>query len=364
MCCCGMEYTRRQWLWTTLLLSASAFVSNLVRAEEPPSPAALEALKDHLSVDTHSHAGTTGIVSKSAPNDDLAKAMRAGGLAAVCLATVPDGPLLGRVNGVLRAMRPAQPDELHQFNLKRLDWIDRLVADHGMRRALTMEELRAAHAAGQPAIIYDIEGLDFLERKLDRLQECYQRGVRHVQLVHYTPNDIGDFQTGEAVHNGLTAFGADVIRECNRLGMVVDVAHGTEATVMQAVKVTTKPLLLSHTALQGSKAMGPAGGLTGRQITPAHAKAVAETGGAVGIWHFFPSLPRYADGIKEMVDVVGVDHVCMGTDQQVAPGILQDYGTLPRLVDLLLKNGFSADEAGKIVGGNYLRIFAAATGTA
>jgi membrane dipeptidase len=364
MCCCAMELTRRQWLWTTVMVSASAFLTNLVHAQEPPSPAALQVLKDHWSVDVHTHAGTTGITSKSGPNDDLARVMREGGLAAVCLAEVPDGPLLGRdAKGVLRALRQPGPDELYRGHLNRMEWIDAMVKDHGMVRALTVADLKAAHAAGQPAIIQDIEGLDFLDKKLERLQESHTRGVRHVQLVHYTPNDIGDFQTGEVIHHGLTPFGADVIRECNRLGLVVDVAHATEGMVMQAVKVATKPVLLSHTAIQGSKAQGDTP-LTARQISPAHAKAVADTGGAVGIWHFFPTLQRYVDGVKEMVDVVGVDHVCIGTDQQVAPGILQDYGKLPVLVDLLLKSGFSADEAGKIVGGNYLRIFTAATGAA
>ena len=108
----------------------------------------------------------------------------------------------------------------------------------------------------EASIIQDIEGLDFLETKLERLEESHRRGVRTMQLVHYTPNDIGDFQTGAVVHNGLTPFGADVIRACNRLGVVVDVAHATADTVKQAVKVSSKPLLLSHTALRGSRAQG------------------------------------------------------------------------------------------------------------
>jgi microsomal dipeptidase-like Zn-dependent dipeptidase len=170
----------------------------------------------------------------------------------------------------------------------------------------------------------DIEGLDFLEMKLERLEEAHKRGVRHAQLVHYTPNDIGDFQTGAVTHNGLTPFGADAIRALHRLGFVCDVAHATQDTVKQATKVATKPLLLSHTALLGSKAMGPTR-LQGRQITPDHARIVAETGGSVGIWHFFPSLDKYVDGVKEMVDVIGVDHVSIGTDQQVTAGSLQDY---------------------------------------
>src|ERR1700751_5592117 len=181
-----------------------------------------------------------------------------------------------------------------------------MVANHGLRRAPTAGDVEAAPAAGQPAIVMDIEGLDFLEMKIERLEDAHQRGVRHTQLVHYTPNDIGDFQTGAVTHNGLTAFGAEAIQACHRLGLVCDVAHATEDTVKQATKVATKPLLLSHTALFESKAMGPTP-LRKRQSSRDHARAIAETGGSIGIWHFFSSLGRYVEGLKEMVDVVGVD---------------------------------------------------------
>jgi membrane dipeptidase len=197
--------------------------------------------------------------------------------------------------------------------------------------------------------------------KLERLEEAHQRGVRHAQLVHYTPNDIGDFQTGTVTHNGLTSFGAEAIRACHRLGLVCDVAHATEDTVKQATKVATKPLLLSHTALFESRAMGPTR-LKGRQISRDHAKAIAETGGSIGVWHFFPSLDKYVEGLKEMVDVVGVDHVSIGTDQQVVSGSLQDYAQWVQLVAAMLHGGFTPEEAGKIAGGNYMRIFDAAVG--
>src|SRR5258708_15119962 len=130
--------------------------------------------------------------------------------------------------------------------------MDEMVGEHGLRRALNAADLAAAHAAGQPSIVMDVEGLDFLETKLERLEEAHRRGVRHVQLVHYTPNDIGDFQTGTVTHRGLTAFGAEVIRACHRLGFVCDVAHATEDTVKEAGKGPTKPLLLSHPAPSGS----------------------------------------------------------------------------------------------------------------
>jgi len=357
-------------MWSTALASVGAMLagdlaprgSTAAAQTNETTSAALEVLRKSISIDVHTHGGTTGITSQFAPSGNLANGMRAGSLAVACLADVPDGPLLGRnAAGVLVAQRTPAPGQLYKHHLERLIWMDEMVASHGLRRALSAADLESAHAAGQPAIIGDVEGLDFLETKLERLEEAHQRGVRHVQLVHYTPNDIGDFQTGAVTHRGLTPFGADVIRACHRLGLVCDVAHATEDTVKQAVKVATKPLLLSHTALSGSRAMGPTP-LAGRQISPDHARAIAETGGSVGIWHFFPSLDKYVDGVKEMVDVAGVDHVCIGTDQQVSPGSVQDYAQWVQLVAAMLRGGFSPEEAGKIAGGNYVRIFRAAVG--
>jgi len=368
MDCCGRALTRRSYMWGTILTSFGAILGGgggprgstaAAQAAETASTA-LDVLRNSISVDVHTHGGTTGITSKAPPSNDLANGMRAGSLAVACLADVPDGPILGRnAAGVLTALRTPEPGMLYKHHLERLTWVDEMVANHGLRRALTAADLEAAHSAGEPAVVVDIEGLDFLEMKLERLEESHQRGVRHAQLVHYTPNDIGDFQTGAVMHNGRTEFGAEAIRACHRLGFVCDVAHATEDTVKQATKVATKPLLLSHTALFESRAMGPTP-LKGRQISADHARAIAETGGSIGIWHFFPSLDMYVEGLKEMVDIVGVDHVSIGTDQQVAPGSLQDYAQWAQLVAAMLRGGFTPEEAGKIAGGNYLRIFHAA----
>ena len=372
MDCCGHGYavTPRAWMWGMALTSIDAMLAGEVgkrgstaaaQAAETAS-GALAVLRKSISVDVHTHGGKTGITSKAPPNDDLAHAMRAGSLAVACLAYVPDGPVLGRnAQGVLAAVRTPEPGQLYRHHLERLAWMDEMVAKHGLRRALSAADLEEAHKAGEPAIIADVEGLDFLEMKLERLEEAHQRGIRHVQLVHYTPNDIGDFQTGVIMHQGLTSFGAEVIRACHRLGFVCDVAHATEDMVNQAVKVATKPVLLSHTALSRSRAMGPTP-LSGRQISPDHARAIAETGGSIGIWHFFPSLDKYVEGLKEMAEIVGVDHVSIGTDQHVSPGSLPDYTQWMHLVAAMLRGGFTPEEAGKVAGGNYMRIFRAAVG--
>ena len=372
MDCCGYGYglAPRHWMWNSPLTSVSTLLAGDIGPRHSTAAAqaaetasvALDVLRKSISVDVHTHGGKTGITSKAPPSDDLANAMRSGSLAVACLADVPDGPILGRnVAGVLAAVRAPESGQLYRHHLERLAWMDDVVANHGLRRALSAADLEAAHKAGQPAIIADVEGLDFLERKLERLEEAHQRGIRHVQLVHYTPNDIGDFQTGAIMHQGLTPFGAEVIRACHRLGFVCDVAHATADMVKQAVGIATRPLLLSHTALSGSRAMGPTP-LSGRQISPDHARAIAETDGLIGIWHFFPSLDKYVDGLKEMAEMVGVDHVSIGTDQHVTPGSVPDYTQWVHLVAAMLRGGFTREEAGKIAGGNYVRIFRAAVG--
>ena len=135
----------------------------------------------------------------------------------------------------------------------------------------------------------------------------------------------------------------------------------TIKTAKAAAKVSTKPLLLSHTALAGSKAMTTTR-LAARCVTQDHARAIAETGGGIGIWAIFENLDKYVEGMKEMVDVIGIDHVCVGTDQQVVPGALQDYSQWVNLVAAMLRGGFTAEEAGKIAGANYIRIFRSAVG--
>lgn len=163
------------------------------------------------------------------------------------------------------------------------------------------------------------------------------------------------------MNGGLTAFGAEVIRRCNRMGIVVDVAHGTYELVKKAAAATSKPLVLSHTSLSNRQAPWT------RQITSDHARAIAATGGVVGIWPvtaFFPNIVAYAtDGFARMVDVIGVDHVGLGTDQMGLPGgsVLSNYADLPQLA-AALRTRFNAEETAKLLGGNYRRVFEASIG--
>ncbi len=153
------------------------------------------------------------------------------------------------------------------------------------------------------------------------------------------------------------AFGVEVTRRCNQMGIVVDVAHGTFELVKKAVAATPPPLVLKHPPLTARPLRWT------RRILPDHARAIASTGGVIGIWPvsaYFPNVVSYADGFARMVDVVGIDHVGLGTDQLglVGSSTLPSYADVPQLATAW-RGKFTAEETAKLLGGNYRRVFAA-----
>src|SRR5258705_1419023 len=337
-----------------LLLNACSGVGGK-RAEtlDPRVPVLLEGA---ISVDMHTHAAGAGYART--PRYDLAARMREGHMTAVCLCHSADGPVIGRTgpNGLLRQQRDPRPGELYAHTVRRLDFMDALVASaNGLTRVLTPADLLAAKAAGQPALIGTIEGCQFMDGKLERIEEVYGRGIRQLQIVHYMPSDLGDQQTEPVQWKGLSPLGAEVIRECNRLGMVVDVAHGTYQLVEQAAQVSAVPFILSHTSLsRGPLRPSP------RLISVEHARLMAQAGGVIGIWpngNLFVNVQAWVVDIARTVDAAGVDHVGIGTDMEGGVNeVWADYAELPAVVNLLLERGFSPEETSKLIGGNYVRI--------
>jgi membrane dipeptidase len=313
-------------------------------------------LTETISVDFHTHAAGAGYART--PRFDLADHMRRGRLSAVCLCHSADGPVIRRSagGGRIRQYRDPAPGELHAFTEARLAFMDAMVSQHGMTRVLSPADLEAAKAAGSPALIGTIEGCQFMDGRLDRVKAVYDRGIRHLQLVHYMPSDLGDQQTEDPKWGGLSPLGADVIRECNRFGIVVDVAHGTQALVQQAAAVSAVPFVLSHTSLSRT-----APGQYSRLISVEHARLMAQVGGVIGVWpsgYSFVDARDWVGGIARMVDAVGVDHVGIGTDMEGGVNeVWDDYADLPAVADLLLKHGFTPAEASKLLGGNYVRVF-------
>jgi len=351
-------FTRRALLAAGPLLCVAAAVPSAVAA-------ARQAIADAVTVDMHSHAGALiGVwrVHDNAPFAPVAAPMRAGGMALACLAIVPDAPALRSVADTrFEPFRLPEPGELYAYSQLAFARLHALARAEGLRIVADAAGLRAATSSA-PAVIVASEGGDFLEGVPERIDEAYERWrLRHLQLTHYRVNELGDIQTEAPVHGGLTAMGAEAIRRCNRRGIVVDVAHGTYDLVRQAAAVTTKPLVLSHTSLVAAPAP------RSRRISPDHARAVADTGGVIGVWpplHLFPTLPALAAGIARMVDVVGIDHVGLGTDMGglIAGSCLPGYEMLPALTAALLDTGFHATELRQLLGGNYARVFEATLG--
>ena len=358
-----MRASRREFLSGLAGMGAATLVGakRVFAADVDPRVARIVA--DTIAVDMHSHVQVR-FGERANPAIDLTGEMRRAGFSAVCQTYALDG---SAVSG---------PEEYYTREMQGLAFEDGLLSASGLKRALTLKDLETAHAQKQPVIVQAVEGAQFLAGKLDRLNEVYGRGLRHLQLLHEKDDlvsPMGDVYTAPADHlGGLTAFGADVIKECNRLGILVDLAHGTGATVIAAVKVAAKPMIVSHTGMPGMQGRESNADMDRRLIPKDAAKAVADAGGVVGVWwRLSNSLTEYVQGIRAMVDVVGVDHAGIGTDSDVTASYALPYtnqlwpdengGFFYAVAGEMLKQGFKADEISKIGGGNFCRVFGQAT---
>lgn len=219
------------------------------------------------------------------------------------------------------------------------------------------------------------EGGDMLEGKPERVQEIYRDGVRCLQLVHYTQNELGDLQTasgslapGRSHHGGLSPIGREVVREMGRLGMIVDVAHASLDTVRDVVEATEGPVVLSHSLLKHD---GVHPGLLPRLLTPEHARLVSQTGGVIGIWPlgvFDPdeqaSMQDFVDATLRLIDAVGVNHVGYSTDMGTMSIPFREYDQLARWKEGLLDGGLSLEEMRNVAGGNAWRVLKEVLGDA
>jgi membrane dipeptidase len=357
--------------WSTLtrrgVLAGGPLICLAAADARAQSETARKVIAAGPPIDIHSHAGgiaNTDRLRSGVGFSPVHAPMRDGGMAAICWAITGDGGTVRlSPEGRLRPYRDPAPGELRDHAIMGFDRILQLARTERLRIIATVADLRAS-GPNAPGVIISCEGADFLEGRIDGLDEAYRRWtLRHLQLTHYRVNELGDIQTEAPVHGGLTDFGAQVIRRCNQLGIVVDVAHGTFDLVKRAASVTTRPLVLSHTSLV------PWPKQYSRNIGPEHAKLIAGTGGVIGVWppaSIFPSLAALATGIARMADVAGIDHVGLGSDMRglVGPSVFPDYDYLPAFAEALLEAGFSEQDAGKVLGGNYARVFAASLKTA
>lgn len=270
----------------------------------------------------------------------------------------------------------AETGEYYTDYLQAMAFEDRLLERNRMRRALDMKGLQAAHKQKQPIIIQSVEGAQFIEGRLERVEEAHKRGLRHLQLVHEKDDKVsplGDVYTATAHLGGLTAFGAQVVKECNRLGIVVDLAHGTSETVRGALKAATQPLIISHTGMSSLAGKSDTSAdMQRRLISREDAREVADAGGVIGVWWRLAYTTKdYVAAIKDMVHAVGVDHVGIGTDTDLTASYMLPYtnqiwpdengGFFYAVAGEMLRQGFTPEEIEKIGGGNFCRVFAKVT---
>lgn len=267
--------------------------------------------------------------------------------------------------------------------------------------ATTVADIERITKAGKIAALLSAEGGHQIDDDLAVLRMYYRLGIRSMTLTHFRNNDWADSSTDKPLHNGLTGFGKQVVREMNRLGMLVDVSHVSDKTFYDTLAVSAKPVIASHSSCRALSDVA-------RNMTDDMLRALAKNGGVVGInfgegfvnqkdadllkkavqnisynepnltgkalddyaakqfkeemgkrQKVFATVDDVAAQVDHAVKIAGIDHVGIGSDFDGItgpPNGLDDISRMPALTAALLKKGYSEADVKKILGGNFLRV--------
>jgi len=323
-------------------------------------------------VDLHAHPGRcflrglddtdhlTALLGADTCDASVAE-IRSTGMAAVSFATVADLRVIGfRPDGGLHAVRPFDDGEAYADHRRQLAGLHGLAHHHRLPLVRTADDIIAAHRAGDCALFVACEGADFVEDHLERLDEAHAAGVRSITLVHYRQNEFGDLQTEPPIHGGLSPAGRGLVREMNRVGLLIDLAHATHETTLGVLEESSAPVMISHTHLGGAAHDNP------RLVSAEHAEAVAATGGLVGAWPAGVSSETFDDFVDEiarLVDAIGVDHVAVGTDMDANyQPVMTEYRQFGAVQDRLQARGFTPAEVDRVLGANAVELIRAVCG--
>ncbi len=389
----------RTFLTAGLCVSAGAFLAAAVTADDISA----RAKKLHFScivVDTHDDTtqrfldGKFDIGERSSSGSIDVPRVKEGGLGAIFFSIWISSKITGP-EAVNRAMT-------------QIDAVREQVRKHpnDLVLATTATEVRDARKQGKIAALMGVEGGHMINSNLGVLRSYAALGVRYMTLTHSGNDEWADSSTDKAVHNGLTDFGKDIVREMNRLGVMVDISHVSDKTFYDALEVSKAPLIASHSSC---RAICDAP----RNMTDQMMKDLAAKGGVVQInYHVgFLSqefrnaeksdpeinkaisaevlkrcgehegcqlmegdritreyveqgkLPRVdfskiIEHIEHAVNVAGVEHVGLGSDFDGAnmPYGMEDATKLPKITEALLQKGYSEGDVKKILGENTLRV--------
>jgi membrane dipeptidase len=393
---------RLRFLASLLALSLGSLAATArvdTQAPDTVSPRADQIHRRAIVVDTHDDTTQRLLFDKGFEigrrhdngNIDIPR-MREGGLDALFFSIFVPGDVTGPL-AIKRAM--ALIDSVHEA-------VQRHPAD--LVLATTAADIRRASVEGKVAALMGMEGGHMIDDDLGLLRSYARLGVRYLTLTHSANTNWADSSGDTPRHNGLTAFGKDVVRELNRLGVMVDVSHVADKTFYDALEVTRAPVIASHSSCRAI-ANHP------RNMTDDMLRAVARNGGVVminysvgflseehrvaslkagGTARLFEELSKtcgneacaileidritrsrmmngelpkvswekIVDHIDHAVKVAGVDHVGLGSDFDGAtmPIGMEDASKLPKITQALLDRGSSERDIQKILGGNVLRV--------
>lgn len=286
-----------------------------------------------------------------------------------------------------------------RVGLEQVDFVHRLVARYpeSFEVAGTADDVVRIHRAGKVASLIGLEGGHMIENSLGVLREFYARGARYLTLTHSRNTDWADASTDSLEHGGLTRFGEEVIREMNRLGMLVDLSHVSDSTMWDVLRVTEAPVIFSHSSARRFtphrrnvpddvlQAVAKNGGVVMVNYVPtfiylpsyehsqrsqAYERGLRQRGvdstavrDSMTVWNRAnpeprPSLGVVADHIEHIRSVAGVAHIGIGSDLDgidTAPVGLEDVSTFPALMAELLRRGWKPEEVKQVIGLNVLR---------
>ena len=288
-----------------------------------------------------------------------------------------------------------------RVQLEQIDIARRVIAKYPdvLQPALTAQDVWTAHAAGRIGSLLGAEGGHVIENSLGTLRAYYDFGVRYMTLTHNVTLDWADAAADSARHGGLTRFGEEVVREMNRLGMLVDLSHVSPATMSDALNVTEAPVIFSHSSARAltdvprnvpdsilarlkanggvvmvtfvpgfvSQKIADRSRLRDVQLAEAQRRAPRDSTAvarAMAQWDAANPAPKatladVADHIDHVRKVAGVDHVGIGSDfdgtDNNLPVGLEDVSTFPALLAELSRRGWSEEDLRKLAGENVLR---------
>ena len=246
-----------------------------------------------------------------------------------------------------------QARKLHEYASKNSDLLIIVRNRSQLKQALAARAEAKNNGTAKPVMaLLGIEGAHALEGDLDNIQALYDAGYRMIGPHHFFDNKLGGSLHGVS-QSGLTEFGRQVIQELDRMQIIIDVAHASPAVVDDILQITTRPLVVSHTGIYGACR-------SKRNIPDEHMLRIAEKGGLIGIGYWEGAVCDISpDGVVETlryaIDLLGEDHVALGSDFDGTTTTAFDTSELAILTQKMMDNGFTDSEITKVMGANSVK---------